>query len=98
MAEPHREKRVLCRYDIFRAAVFVANKHFNLDPYTCGGMMTLSLQEHCNQLRELWSPADILEKCEDVALNMDWCVEEVQKNFFDKEWLESVVKCCFCLF
>ena len=64
----------------------------------CGKMMELSLQERCNHLCELWCPTEILDKCEDVALNMDWCVAEVQKNFLDKQWLEEVVKCCFFLF
>ena len=63
--------------------------------HSCEKMRELSMQEQCNHLREVWCPTEILEKCEDVALNMDWCVEEVQKNFSDKKWLEQVVKCCF---
>ena len=62
--------------------------------YSCEKMMELSMQDKCNHLCEVWCPTEILEKCEDVASNMDWCMEEVQKNFFDKKWLEQVVKCC----
>ena len=117
LAEPHREKQVLNKLDILKAAVLVGKNHFKLGPHcpgcveqerlleagnssqiidhSCERMMELSIQERCNHLCELWNPGEILEKCEDEASNMDWCVEEVQKNFSDKQWLEDVVKCCF---
>ena len=117
MAEPHQEKQVLDKHDIFEAAIIVGKKHFKLGPHcpeyveqerllevgedsqvidhSCEKMKELSMQERCNHLCELWCPTEILKKCEDVASNMVRCEEEVENNFFDKKWLEQVVKRCF---
>ena len=71
-----------------------AGDHSRVMDHSCRKMMELSMEECCNHLRESWSPVEILEKCEDVASNMDWCMKEVQTNFFNKQWLGQIVKCC----